>query len=44
LVIGGVTAAPLAAYLCKKAPVQALLTIVGTILIILNIYALYRVF
>ncbi|MGN1451123.1 MAG: sulfite exporter TauE/SafE family protein [Eubacteriales bacterium] len=40
LVIGGVLAAPLAAWICKKLPVKPLLAIVGTLIVGLNIYNL----
>lgn len=43
LIIGGVVAAPIAAILCKKAPVRLLLGVIGVLLIILNIYALIRI-
>lgn len=40
LIIGGIIAAPLAAYLCKKIPVRPLLGGVGLLIIIVNIYKL----
>ncbi|MDO4572464.1 MAG: sulfite exporter TauE/SafE family protein, partial [Clostridia bacterium] len=40
LVAGGICAAPLAAYVCKKLPVKPLLAIVGILIIGLNIYNL----
>lgn len=40
LVIGGVCAAPLAAWLCKKIPVRPLLCVVGVLIIGLNVYNL----
>lgn len=40
LIIGGVIAAPFAAWLCKKIPVRPLLAIVGTLIIVLNVYNL----
>jgi len=43
LILGGVVAAPIAAMLCKKAPVRFLLATIGTLLIVLNIYALGKV-
>jgi uncharacterized membrane protein YfcA len=36
LLIGGVAAAPLAAYLCRKAPTKTLLVLVGLLIVILN--------
>lgn len=44
LIIGGVCAAPLAALLCKKAPVKPLLFVVGTLIILLNSYSLIHWF
>jgi uncharacterized membrane protein YfcA len=44
IVIGGVIAAPLAATLCKKLPVKPLLGIVGTLIILLNIWNLLKYF
>lgn len=38
LVLGGVAAAPLAAWICKKIPVRPLLAIVGILIIGLNVY------
>ncbi len=38
LIIGGVAAAPFAAWLCKRCPVRPLLAVVGTLIIGLNIY------
>ncbi len=40
LILGGVIAAPLAAYICKKMPVKPLLAIVGVLIVGLNIYNL----
>jgi hypothetical protein len=40
LIIGGVIAAPLAAYICKKAPTKTLLIVVGLLIIALNIRTL----
>ncbi len=40
LTIGGITAAPLAAYICKKAPTKTLLIIVGLLILALNIRTL----
>ncbi|MBE6938770.1 MAG: sulfite exporter TauE/SafE family protein [Ruminococcaceae bacterium] len=40
LILGGVLAAPLAAYICKKLPVRPLLAIVGTLIVGLNVYNL----
>lgn len=36
LILGGVAASPLAAYLCKKVPVKTLLAVVGLVIIVLN--------
>jgi uncharacterized membrane protein YfcA len=41
LIIGGVIAAPFAAYICKKLPARTLLAIVGTVIIVLSIRNLY---
>jgi uncharacterized membrane protein YfcA len=41
LIIGGVIAAPFAAYTCKKLPPRTLLAIVGTVIIVLSIRNLY---
>lgn len=38
--LGGVLAAPLAAYICKKLPVRPLLAVVGGLIVLLNIYNL----
>lgn len=40
LIIGGVIAAPVAAYLCKKVPVRALLGVVGVLIIGVNTWKL----
>lgn len=40
LIVGGVIAAPIGAYLCKKIPVKLMLGIVGTLVVVLNIYKL----
>jgi uncharacterized membrane protein YfcA len=40
LLIGGVVAAPLAAYICRKAPTKTLLILVGLLIITLNIRTL----
>ncbi|MBR4940534.1 MAG: sulfite exporter TauE/SafE family protein [Clostridia bacterium] len=40
LILGGVLAAPLAAYICKKLPVRPLLAVVGTLIVGLNVYNL----
>ena len=40
--LGGVIAAPLAAYICKKVPVRPLLAVVGLLIIGLNIYNLIK--
>jgi hypothetical protein len=37
LLAGGVAAAPLAAYLCKKLPTRALLILVGVLIIVLSV-------
>ena len=42
LVIGGVCAAPLAAWICRKIPVRPLLAIVGILIIALNLYSLLQ--
>ena len=36
MIIGGVIAAPLAAYLCKKIPTKPLMVLVGLLIIVLN--------
>lgn len=41
LLIGGVIAAPLAAYMAKKLPVKALMILVGLLIILLSIRTLY---
>ena len=41
LIIGGVIAAPLAAYTCKKLPPRILMAIVGTVIVALSIRNLY---
>ena len=42
LLIGGIAAAPLGAYLAKKIPAKLLLLSVGTVLTITSLYGLYR--
>lgn len=44
LLIGGVLAAPLGAYLAKRIPAQKLLLMVGVVLTITSIYGIYRAF
>jgi len=44
LIIGGVCAAPLAAWFCKKCPLRPLLAIVGTLIMGLNVYSLIDFF
>ncbi len=44
LAIGGVAAAPLAAYLCKHVPTRALMTVVGALIIALSLRTLWLVF
>ena len=41
LIIGGVLAAPLAAYVCKRLPARALMIIVGTLIIALSMRTIY---
>jgi len=41
LLIGGVLAAPLAAYVCKRLPVRALMIIVGSLIMVLSIRTIY---
>lgn len=43
LVLGGVAAAPIAAYLCTKISIRPLLISVGLLIIILNIYSLLNI-
>ena len=43
LIIGGVIAAPLAAYVCKKLPSRVLMIIVGVLIIALSIRTIYLV-
>ncbi|MCD6446282.1 sulfite exporter TauE/SafE family protein [Candidatus Bathyarchaeota archaeon] len=42
LIIGGVTAAPLAAYICKRMPSKALMIMVGILIITLSIRTIYQ--
>jgi len=42
LIIGGVLAAPLAAYVCKRLPPRALLILVAILIVALSTYTLYR--
>lgn len=44
LIIGGVIAAPIAAWLCKKIPVKPLLAFVGLLIVGLNTYSLITFF
>lgn len=41
LLLGGVIAAPLAAYLCKKMPTKTLMALVGVLIIILSVRTIY---
>lgn len=41
LIIGGAIAAPLAAYVCKKMPVQKLMVLVGVLIVLLSARTLY---
>ena len=41
LIIGGVLAAPLAAYACKRIPTRALMALVGLLIVVLSIRTLY---
>lgn len=43
LMLGGILAAPLAAFLCKKIPARALMLILGTLIILLSLRALAHV-
>ena len=42
LIIGGVIAAPLSAYICKRLPSKTLMIIVGTLIIALSIRTIYQ--
>ncbi|HKQ30873.1 MAG TPA: sulfite exporter TauE/SafE family protein [Burkholderiales bacterium] len=42
LILGGLFAAPFAAFLCRRIPARALLTIVGTLICSLSAFTLYR--
>ena len=44
LVIGGIIAAPISAYLCKKIPVKPLMIIVGILIVALNCFNIYKLF
>ncbi len=44
LIVGGVLAAPLAAWICKKIPLRPLLGIVGALIVGLNVYNLIKWF
>ncbi len=41
LITGGVLAAPLAAYICKRLPSRALMIIIGILIIILSLRTIY---
>lgn len=41
LLIGGVIAAPLAAFVCKKLPARVLMALVGVLIIVLSIRTIY---
>ena len=43
LIIGGVLAAPLAAYVCKRLPSRALMIMVGLLIVVLSIRTIYSV-
>jgi len=42
LIIGGVIAAPLAAYICKRVPARPLMVMVGALIIVLSIRTIYQ--
>ncbi len=44
LLLGGVLAAPLAAYVCKKLPTKTLMILVGALIVILSIRTIYLAF
>lgn len=44
LLLGGVIAAPLAAYVCKRIPAKTLMIMVGVLITLLSIRTLYQVF
>lgn len=44
LLIGGVVAAPLAAYLAKRLPARAMMLLVGSIITVLSLYTVVRAF
>ena len=41
LLLGGVLAAPVAAYVCKRLPARALMVLVGILIILLSIRTIY---
>ena len=41
LMIGGVVAAPLAAYACKKLPTRTLMVVVGALIVLLSVRTIY---
>lgn len=41
LLVGGMSAAPLAAYICRRLPVRLLMTLVGVLIIVLSIRTIY---
>ena len=41
LLLGGVVAAPLAAFICKRIPARALMVVIGTLIILLQLRTLY---
>jgi uncharacterized membrane protein YfcA len=44
LIVGGVLAAPLAAYLCKKVPARGLMAVVGVLIIGLSLRTIVQSF
>lgn len=44
LALGGAIAAPIAAYVCKRAPTRALMFLVGVLIVLLSIRTLYMTF
>lgn len=44
MVLGGVLAAPLAAYVCKKIPARPFMVLVGILILILNLHTLLQLF
>ena len=44
MVLGGVLAAPMAAFVCKKIPARPFMVLVGILILVLNLHTLLQLF